>query len=168
MYRLEIAHNAESAHRFFKANNSPKCRSIHGHRWQIILTLQAKSLDDQGMVLEFGKLKTAWRQWLDTHLDHALMLHQQDPMVAAVQAVEPDIRLFLTPADPTTENIAQLLFEQAQGVLQHLDCGNTVQVERVRVEETAVNSAEFISDNPRNMKAGGPPPQPFIESSTVV
>lgn len=144
MYRLEIAHHTETAHRFYQANNSPKCRSIHGHQWRIILTLKAEKLDSQGMVIEFGQLKAAWRNWLDTHLDHALMLHQADPMVEAVRSVEPQARLFLTPEDPTTENIAQLLWEQAQIVLQSLDCEDTVQVERVRVEETRVNSAEYL------------------------
>ncbi len=144
MYRLEIAHHTETAHRFFKAKNSPKCRSIHGHQWRIILTLKAENLDNQGMVIEFGALKAAWRTWLDTHLDHALMLHQSDPMVEAVRSVEPQARVFLTPTDPTTENIAQLLLEQAEIVLQSLNCENTVQVERVRVEETRVNSAEYL------------------------
>jgi len=147
MYRLEIKHNAETAHRFFKASSSPKCRSIHGHRWQIILTLNAEALDEQGMVLEFGELKSAWRTWLDTHLDHALMLNQADPMAAAIHAVEPEARLFLTPEDPTTENIARLLFEQAIAVLQTLNFTNAVRVERVRVEETAVNCAEYVASS---------------------
>ena len=144
MYRLEIAHTTETAHRFFKANNSPKCRSIHGHQWRIILTLKAKKLDSQGMVIEFGQLKAAWRTWLDAQLDHALMLHQADPMVEAVRSVDPKARLFLTPGDPTTENIAQLLCKQAQLVLQTLNCDSIVQVERVRVEETRINCAEYL------------------------
>jgi 6-pyruvoyltetrahydropterin/6-carboxytetrahydropterin synthase len=143
MYRLEIKHNAEAAHRFFQGSCSPKCRSIHGHRWQITLTLKAEELDEQGMILEFGKLKATWRGWLDTHLDHALMLHQADPVASAVRAVEPTMRLFLTPGDPTTEAIARLLFEQAQKMLETLTSSDRVQVERVRVEETAVNCAEF-------------------------
>jgi 6-pyruvoyltetrahydropterin/6-carboxytetrahydropterin synthase len=144
MYRLEIQHNAEAAHRFFQAKSSPKCRSIHGHSWIITLTLKAKKLDDQGMVLEFGQLKAAWRSWLDTHLDHTLILHQDDPMVEAVRAVDPEMHLFLTPEDPTTENLARLLYNQATIVLEALGCAEFVQVERVRLEETRVNSAEYI------------------------
>lgn len=144
MYRLEVQHNVESAHRFYQASSSPKCRSIHGHRWVVTLTLKAEKLDDQGMVLEFGQLKAAWRSWLDTHLDHTLMLHQDDPMVQAVQAVDPEIRLFLAPHDPTTENLARLLAEQAKVVLEALGCSNFVHVERVRLEETRVNASEYL------------------------
>ncbi len=144
MYRLEIDHNAEAAHRFFQAGCSHKCRSIHGHRWRVVLTLKAEELNDQGMIIEFGQLKAAWRSWLDTYLDHSLMLNKADPMVQAVRSVEPESRLFLTPEDPTTENVARLLYEQAKMVLQALNCANVVQVERVRLEETKVNCAEYI------------------------
>lgn len=147
MYRLEIEHNAEAAHRFFLTECSPKCHSIHGHSWQVILTLRAEKLNQQGMVVEFGELKAAWRSWLDTYLDHSLMLHQNDPMVQAVLSVNPQSRLFLTPEDPTTENVARLLYEQAKVMLQALGCGPTVQVERVRLEETRVNSAEYLSED---------------------
>lgn len=145
MYRLEIEHNAEAAHRFFRAECSPKCRSIHGHSWRVILTLRAEKLNEQGMVVEFGELKAAWRFWLDTYLDHSLMLYEADPMVQAVRSVDPQSRLFLTPEDPTTENVARLLYEQAKVILQTLNCDPVVQVERVRLEETRVNSAEYVS-----------------------
>lgn len=144
MFRLEVQHNAEAAHRFYHATSSPKCRSIHGHRWIITLTLRADQLDAQGMVVEFGQLKAAWRQWLDQHLDHSLMLCQDDPMVTAVRTVEPGSRLFLTPQDPTTETLAQLLWQQANQVLETLGYAEWVQVERVRLEETQVNAAEYL------------------------
>ena len=144
MYRLEIQHNAETAHRFFAAECSHKCRSIHGHSWKIILTLKAEKLDSQGMVVEFGQLKTAWRGWLDTHLDHTLMLNHADPLVSLLQAAAPEMRLFLTPGDPTTEHLACLLAKQAEAVLESLGYSPRVQVERVRLEETEVNCAEYL------------------------
>ncbi|NCJ07441.1 6-carboxytetrahydropterin synthase [Synechococcales cyanobacterium C] len=145
MYQLEITHNAEAAHRFFQASASPKCRSIHGHRWMITLMLRSEKLDDQGMVVEFGHLKRIWRSWLDAHLDHALMLNQADPMAAAIREIEPGSRLFLMSADPTTENIAQLLYEQAQLIVTALDCPSPVQVVGVRVEETQVNAVNYVN-----------------------
>jgi 6-pyruvoyltetrahydropterin/6-carboxytetrahydropterin synthase len=150
MYRLEIRHNAEAAHRFWQADCSPKCRSIHGHSWHITLTLKATKLDDQGMVVEFGQLKRHWRTWLDTHLDHTLMLHQDDPLVVLLRGSEPDLRLFLLPTDPTTENLAEHLTRQAQVLLESLGYSPQVQVERVRLEETQVNAAEYWVESPLN------------------
>jgi 6-pyruvoyltetrahydropterin/6-carboxytetrahydropterin synthase len=144
MYRLEVEHNAETAHRFFAADSSPKCRSIHGHSWRIILTLKTEKLDSQGMVVEFGQLKMAWRGWLDAHLDHALMLNHADPLAALLQAADPGMRIFLTPADPTTEHLACMLAQQAEAILENLGYSPSVQIERVRVEETRVNSAEYL------------------------
>jgi 6-pyruvoyltetrahydropterin/6-carboxytetrahydropterin synthase len=147
MYRLEIQHNAEASHRFWLANCDSKCRHIHGHSWIIVLTLKAEKLDGQGMVIEFGQLKAAWRGWLDQHIDHALMLNQADPLVQTLQLADPNLRLFLTPEDPTTENLARLLARQAQAVLDSLGYSPTVQIERIRLQETRVNSAEFLPDS---------------------
>jgi 6-pyruvoyltetrahydropterin/6-carboxytetrahydropterin synthase len=147
MYRLEIQHNAEASHRFWLADCDSKCRNIHGHSWIIVLTLKAEKLDAQGMVIEFGQLKAAWRGWLDQHIDHALMLNQADPLVQTLQIADPNLRLFLTPEDPTTENLARLLARQAQAVLDSLGYSPTVKIERIRLQETRVNSAEFLPDH---------------------
>ncbi|MBW4551947.1 MAG: 6-carboxytetrahydropterin synthase [Aphanocapsa sp. GSE-SYN-MK-11-07L] len=144
MYRLEIQHNAEASHRFWLANCGSKCRNIHGHSWTIVLTLKAEKLDSQGMVIEFGELKAVWRGWLDQHIDHALILNQADPLVQTLRSADPTLRLFLTPEDPTTENLARLLAGQAQAVLDSLGYSPIVQIERLRLEETRVNSAEFL------------------------
>ncbi|AFY61262.1 6-carboxytetrahydropterin synthase [Synechococcus sp. PCC 6312] len=143
MFRLEIRHNLEMAHRFWQAENSPKCRSIHGHSWQIILTLHSPQLDQQGMVIEFGQLKLVWRAWLDQYLDHALVLCEADPFVKLLQASDPDLRLFTLATDPTTECLAEFLYHQASHILRDVNADPRIQVERIRIEETAVNSAEY-------------------------
>lgn len=150
MYTIEIRHNIETAHRFYQATASPKCRHIHGHSWVVTLTLSAPQLNADGMVVEFGELKRRWRHWLDTHLDHALMLHQHDPMVAAIQSVESDARLYLFPHDPTTEHLAEFLVAQAQALLPEIghdgqksveDRG--IRVQKIHVQETHVNAATY-------------------------
>ena len=143
MYTIEIRHNVESAHRFYAATSSSKCRNIHGHSWLITLTLAALQLDNQGMVVEFGQIKRVWRDWLDTHVDHGIMLHSGDPMIAAIQSVEPDARIFALPQDPTTENVAEFLFHQAQALLEQLAVGNQVHVQQIHVQETHVNAATY-------------------------
>ena len=145
LYTIEIRHNVESAHRFYAATSSPKCRNIHGHSWWITLTLAAPRLDEQGMVIEFGQVKKAWRDWLDTHIDHGIMLHAEDPMIGAIQSVEPGARVFSLPQDPTTENIAEYLFAQAERLMTALGVGDRVQVKQIHVQETHVNAATFSS-----------------------
>ena len=72
----------------------------------VTLTLQSVDLDAQGMVIEFGQIKKLWREWLDDSLDHAVMLHAEDPMIAAIRSIEPEARIFELPGDPTTEHLA--------------------------------------------------------------
>lgn len=143
MYTIEIRHNVESAHRFYQATSSPKCRHIHGHSWMITLALSAHTLNQDGMVIEFGQIKRLWRTWLDHHLDHTLMLHQDDPMVSAIQSVEADARLYLLPQDPTTEYLAAYLLQQAQTLLSKIAGGDRIQIESVHVQETHVNAATY-------------------------
>ncbi|MCM1984086.1 6-pyruvoyl trahydropterin synthase family protein [Lyngbya confervoides] len=143
MYTIQIQHNIEAAHRFSQATASPKCRSIHGHSWVITLTLRSQSLNAENMVLEFGLLKRSWRGWLDAHLDHALLLHEQDPMVGAVRAVEAGSKIFTLPHDPTTEVLAACLHDRAEHLLQDLAPNVPIQVLRVHVQETHVNAAAY-------------------------
>ena len=155
MYTIEIKHNIESAHRFYRAMTSPKCRHIHGHSWVITLTLSAPKLNDDGMVMEFGTLKRRWRHWLDTHLDHALMLHHRDPMAHAIQSVESEARLFLFPHDPTTEHVAEFLMGQARRLILEIEQetlglngrGSSIQVAKVHVQETHVNAASYVPES---------------------
>ena len=146
MYTVEIQHNIESAHRFFASTASPKCRNIHGHSWMITLVLKAPVLNEQGMVIEFGQIKKVWRQWLDENLDHALMLHDQDPMLSAIREIEPEARIFTFSGDPTTEHLAEYLYSQAQTLLSTLSLENSVIVQHIHVQETHVNAATYSTD----------------------
>ena len=51
---------------------------IHGHNWTIHLTFACEETDANGFVVDFGKLKFL-KEWIDTHLDHACLLNEDDP-----------------------------------------------------------------------------------------
>lgn len=104
------------------------------------------ALDQQGMVVEFGQIKRVWRDWLDAHIDHGVVLHREDPMIGAIQSVESNLRIFSLPQDPTTEHLAEFLWSQAQFLLADLGVGNRVHVKQVHVQETHVNAATFRPD----------------------
>ncbi len=55
------------------------CALIHGHNWSIAITFGAEALDENGFVVDFGKLKFLER-WIDEHLDHACVFNAEDPM----------------------------------------------------------------------------------------
>ena len=92
-------------------NYQGKCRHLHGHNGRAIITIEASSLDDRGMVLDFSDIKRRISHWIDENLDHRMILHRDDPAVPVLQGLgEP---LYLLDANPTAENIARLIYDAA-------------------------------------------------------
>lgn len=90
-------------------NYDGKCRFLHGHNGRAEIVIEAESLDDRGMVLDFSDIKRVVSRWIDDTLDHRMLLHRDDPAVAMLQNMgEP---LFLMDANPTAENIVKLIYE---------------------------------------------------------
>ncbi len=90
-------------------NYAGKCRYLHGHNGRAIITIEAESLDERGMVLDFSDIKRVVSKWIDDNLDHRMILHRDDPMVSILkQHGEP---LYLLDTNPTAENIAKLIYD---------------------------------------------------------
>jgi len=144
MYRVSLRHNFETAHRLADPAAPIKCQSIHGHSWWATVYIEGESLDEQGMLIEFGRFKKAWRGFIDDHLDHHLAVRQGDPVAAAIRAVQPEARILELPFDPTTEHMARWLFERSEAILAQLapEQGG-LRVSKLHVQETSVNAAEF-------------------------
>jgi 6-pyruvoyltetrahydropterin/6-carboxytetrahydropterin synthase len=89
-----------------------KCGRLHGHNGVARITLRAAALDGQGMVADFDQIESALRSWLDETIDHRLLLHRDDPVVAALRAAGEE--LVEVDFNPTAENIARMIFDHAQ------------------------------------------------------
>lgn len=90
-------------------NYEGKCRHLHGHNADVVITLESETLDDRGMVVDFTDIKAVVKGWLDKELDHTLLLCRDDPVLPMLeQAGE---RVFVMDGNPTAENIARLIFE---------------------------------------------------------
>lgn len=93
-------------------NYAGKCRYFHGHNGKVEVQLSSASLDDKGMVRDFGEIKAILQTWLDETLDHRMILHEKDPLRDALEkAGEP---IFILKENPTAETIARLIYETAQ------------------------------------------------------
>lgn len=145
MYRVELSHNFETAHRLGTESSPPKCQSIHGHSWWVTVRLEGPRLDSDGILVEFGAFKKALRSWLDGEVDHALLLKKGDPVAAALRAVVPTMRIVELDENPTTEVIAAWIFHRCAEIL-HNELGvppETAKVVNVHVQETRVNAASY-------------------------
>ncbi|MFG0335899.1 MAG: 6-pyruvoyl tetrahydropterin synthase family protein [Maioricimonas sp. JB049] len=89
-----------------------KCQYLHGHNARALVALEAESLDHRGMVIDFGDIKQSLQTWVDDELDHRMLLCRDDPALPVLKDLgEP---VFEMEGNPTAENIARLIFEQAE------------------------------------------------------
>jgi 6-pyruvoyltetrahydropterin/6-carboxytetrahydropterin synthase len=147
-------HDISCGHRV--VGHGGKCVGLHGHNYRIHFTVQSPSLDDMGMVVDFGVIKDRLCQWLEEHWDHKMLLWEKDPVLALfrqealneasseypskAQRWEPILSsIYVVRFNPTAENMANWLLAElgpaALGNIPH------VQLIKVTVEETRKCSA---------------------------
>lgn len=133
----------ESAHRFVLAS-SPKCQTPHGHTWWVTLEVGSKSstLNDESMVVEFSKIKSVWRSFVDETVDHSFFYNSKDPLIESMQKHIPNFRGLEFPSDPTTELISALFFIKAEAILAGLPqtLRDQLFVQSIIIDETPTNS----------------------------
>jgi 6-pyruvoyltetrahydropterin/6-carboxytetrahydropterin synthase len=92
-------------------NYDGKCKFLHGHNGRAIVTIESDELDDRGMVMDFTDIKRDVAGWIDSNLDHRMILNGDDPVVAVLRELgEP---MYLIDGNPTAEAIARLIYEFA-------------------------------------------------------
>ncbi|HLV00801.1 MAG TPA: 6-carboxytetrahydropterin synthase [Acidobacteriota bacterium] len=91
---------------------SGKCAHPHGHNATVEIELSAKTLDPRGMVRDFTDVAEALNEFIEAELDHRMLLREDDPLVGALREIgeEP----FTMKGNPTAENLARLIFEEAR------------------------------------------------------
>jgi 6-pyruvoyltetrahydropterin/6-carboxytetrahydropterin synthase len=114
VYELTVKAHFDAAHAL--RGYPGECRELHGHTWDVEVTVEASELDQIGIVYDFKDLKDDLNRVLDTY-DHAYLN---------------DIPPFDV-LSPTAENLARVIYEQlAQGV------DKRVRVQSVSVWESPV------------------------------
>lgn len=93
MYEVKIRADFAAAHNLRGVGG--KCESLHGHNFIVEVAVEAESLDEGGMVLDFRLLKAKTKTILDT-LDHRYLN---------------DLPLFAG-SNPSSENLAAYIFRE--------------------------------------------------------
>ncbi len=109
-----------------------KCRHPHGHNGKVEVAIASAKLDKLGMVMDFEEIKQKVQKWIDSELDHKMLLNKRDPLVKILKDLgEPVV---VMDDNPTAENIARLIFDYARR--------QKLPVASVRVWETVNSFAE--------------------------
>lgn len=99
----------DSAHRLQHHNG--KCKNLHGHRYRLLVTLEAGSVPTSGMVFDFGLLKDQVKGWIDANWDHRTLLDVGDPLVDVLTRHGFAESVVCLDRAPTAENLAFKLAE---------------------------------------------------------
>ena len=110
MYRISITISFCYGHRLLKYEG--KCRHLHGHNAKAVITLEQDKLDERGMVVDFNDIKQTVKQWVDSELDHNMLLCKDDPILPVLR--EAGERFFVMDDNPTAENIARLIYDYVE------------------------------------------------------
>ena len=109
------------------------CRHPHGHNGVAEIEVQSATLDHRNMVCDFSDIRRVVKAWIDSELDHKMLLRHDDPLARALEQLgEP---VFLVDSNPTAERIARLIFDYASA--------HGLSVVRVTVWETPTSFAEY-------------------------
>ena len=120
MFVLKIVTDFASAHSL--RNYPGDCARLHGHNWQVEVSVYSEVLDDNGIAIDFREIKKQTKLVIK-RLDHQY-LNEIKPF---------DV------LNPTAENIAKYFFEEV-GLLINSD---NVKVKEVLIWETPRSSVTY-------------------------
>lgn len=134
MNRTTITRRLEFCAGHRVSGHEGKCQRLHGHQYtaEVECVGLERALDSIGRVIDFSVVKNTVGAWIDENWDHRMLLWDEDPMGLAIFDASPEGSIVWVALNPTAENLAFLLIQQANEMLFDEGIG----VIRVRLWET--------------------------------
>ncbi len=123
MYLLNVTDSFSAAHRLCGYQGA--CSNLHGHNWKVRVGIACSQLDDIGMALDYGIIKSILKGVLDT-LDHEYLND-----VPALECL-----------NPTSENLSRYIYEKMQQGLAQYDA----RIKEVELYESERSSVIYTND----------------------
>jgi len=120
MYQISVRQHFDAAH--FLKGYKGKCESVHGHRFEVVVTIQSKELNEIGIAYDFLELKNQLKEILDK-FDHTSLNNMS----------------IFEKINPSSENIARVIYEELQAKLDRAP----VTLTSVDVWESPENCARY-------------------------
>ncbi len=103
MFEVTVTRHFDAAHSL--RNYYGKCEKLHGHRYQVAVTVRSEELDEAGMAFDFTALKRVLDENIIARLDHT-NLNEVPPFDSI---------------NPSAENIAAHIYRELKKALPELD-----------------------------------------------
>ncbi len=101
MFELTVRGDFSSAH--FLRDYNGQCKNLHGHTWQVAVTVAGQSLNEIGVMADFVEMKHHLKSIL-IKLDHACL----------------NDLAFFKDNNPTAENLAQYIYREYRAIIAPL------------------------------------------------
>lgn len=121
MYRVSVRQHFDAAH--YLRGYKGKCERLHGHRFEVVVTLEARELNEIGLAYDFTELKKHLHEIMG-RFDHACL-----------NDLEPFDKI-----NPSSENIAATIYRELEPTLE----GKPVSISSVEVWESPECWATYI------------------------
>lgn len=125
------------------------CRNIHGHSYRLFVTVIGQPVNDDanpenGMVIDFGKLKKIVNKVIIDRYDHAFVIrHTEDNFGVMIHVKKHFDKVETVDYQPTCENMVSRF---AEDIMKELP--ENVALYSLKLHETATSYAEwYASDN---------------------
>ncbi len=146
LYEVSKEIEFDAGHRV--PNHKSKCRNPHGHRYCVQVTISGQVVteegaSDEGMLADFGDLKTIMTEHIHDVLDHSFIVYEGDTtmrnLLTGNLIGEDPWKVVIFPYIPTAENMAKWCFEEI--VDEIVAMGFTL--EAIKVWETPTSTATY-------------------------
>ena len=123
-----------------------KCKNLHGHRYKIKVYIRGdvvteQHISNEGMVQDFGDIKTIIIENIHDMLDHGFMMYEKDKLKSEFNMMKQVHKqnIIFVPFIPTAENIAQWCFSQIESKINN----SSRYLVGVKIHETPTCSAYY-------------------------
>jgi 6-pyruvoyltetrahydropterin/6-carboxytetrahydropterin synthase len=140
-YRDRIEVSFDAGHRLLDYQG--KCASPHGHTFRAEVIVEGSELNELGLLVDFGDIKRAMKEWIDRNWDHGFLVNSRDTaMLKALRSI-PEAKVYgfegINPsAEAMARQLACLASERFPGLRP-----------TVRVWESNTQYAEYIPETPQ-------------------
>lgn len=148
MYRStkSYGHDLGLSVAFRQHRASSHCRFIHGYALAISLVFEAKALDNNNWVLDFGAMKT-FKEQLVKNFDHKLLVASDDPKYEQMYDLGfKGLADVLTVPATGCEAFARQVYDLADQWLEIQHYKPRVRLVSVEVREHGANSAIYLGE----------------------